>query len=340
MKDLEAAIAALQKFGYTERQAEFLRVVALHGGYFQRRQYLFYTDNELGGTAQRLIDRLVASQHVKTVTSCDRTAVYQLCARPLYAAIGAEDNRNRRFHQPFAVRTKLMALDFVLSHPEAEFFATEQERVALFTERLGLPITVLPAKSYVSKSRASRTVRYFVDKNPVFLPAATEGAAPAVAFAYIHASSDTTAGFRTFLAQYQRLFEALPAFRLVFVASNSRLVPIARKDFRKALHSGARSGAAERETDRLLAHFEARLCHERRDYSGFDTAGIQRLSRELKEFAGPKFDWLFAQYKTQGTARVLAEIAPERVAEGQGKGIFEAYVLGHSYEFVGDGWPA
>src|SRR5208283_2960178 len=204
--------------------------------------------------------------------------------------------------------------DFVLSHPEAEFFPTEQDRIALFTERLGLPITVLPVKSYVSKSRTNRTVRYFVDKNPVFLSAATDGAAPPVTFAYIHASSDTTAGFRTFLAQYRRLFEALPTFRLIFVASNSRLVPAARKDFRKALHSGARSGSAEHEADRLLAHFEARLCHERREYSGFDTARIQRLSRELKEFAGPKFDWLFALYKTQGTARVLAEIAPERAA--------------------------
>jgi hypothetical protein len=335
-----AAVAALEKFGYTERQAEFLCLVALHGGYFQRRQYLSHTGNELGGTAQRLIDRLTTNRHVKTATFCDRTAVYQLCARPLYAAIGAEDNRNRRFHQPFAVRAKLMALDFVLTHPEAEFFPTEQDRIALFTNRLGLPITVLPAKSYLSKSRTSRTVRYFVDKNPVVLPAARDGAAPAVTFAYIHAASDTTAGFRTYLAQYRRLFEALPAFRVIFVASNSRLVPVARKDFGKALHSGAPSGSVDSQTDRLVAHFEARLFHERRDYSGFDAAKIQRLSRELKEFSGPKFDWLFALYKTQGTARLLAEIAPERAAEEHGRGVFEACILGHSYEFVGDGWPA
>jgi len=319
----EQAIAALQKFGYTERQAEFLLVAALHSGYFLRRQYLAFTGSDLGGTAQRLIDRLTANRHVKVVTFCDRMTVYQLYARTFYAAIGAEDNRNRRLHQPFAVRTQLMTLDFVLAHPETECFPTEQDRTAFFTERMGLPLDVLPAKIYTGISRASRTVRYFVDKNPAFLSAANEGAAPAVGFVYIHAASDTTAGFRTYLAQYRRLLEVLPGFRLVFVATNSRLVPAAEKDFKKMLRSDEQLHGADKETERLLAHFEARLHHERRNYSGFDTAKLQRLSRELKEFSGPRFDWLFTLYKAHGSARVLAKIAPVSLAKSPEKGSIE-----------------
>ena len=40
-------------------------------------------------------------------------------ARPLYAAIGEEDNRNRRPAEWDAVLRKLMTLDFVLAHPTA-----------------------------------------------------------------------------------------------------------------------------------------------------------------------------------------------------------------------------
>lgn len=340
MTDHAANTAALQKFGYTERQAAFLYTVALHGGYFLRRQYLSHAGSDPGGTAQRFLDRLIANHHAKAATFSDKTAVYQLCARPLYEAIDAGNNRNRRFHQTFAVRAKLMALDFVLAHPEAEFFATERERVALFTERLRLPFTVLPAKSYVSKSRGSRTVRYFVDKNPVFLSAAADGAAPSVAFAYIHAASGTTAGFRTYLAEYRRLFEALPAFRLIFVATDSGLIPAARKDFAKALSSSVRVASQDGDTERLMAHLEARSRHERRDYSGLDTGGIKRLSRELRAFSGPKFDRLFNLYKTGGAALVRAEIAPEMPPELPARGVFEVCILAHSYAFVGDGWPS
>ena len=183
-------------------------------------------------------------------------------------------------------------------------------------------------------------MRYFVDKNPVFLPAAPEGGARTVGFAYIQAASDTTAGLRTYLEQYRRLLKAVPAFRLVFVTTDSKLIPAAKKAFSKMVGCGVPSQGPDRETQRLLEHFDARICHEHRDYSGFDTAGLQRLSRELREFSGARFDWLFTLYKAGGRARVLAEIAPGSGAEESAKASFEACILEHSYKFVGDGWAA
>jgi hypothetical protein len=341
MTNETVAVVALQRFGYTERQAKFLRIVAHHSGYFLRRQYDFYTGNEKGGSSQRFIELLVQKGHATPLTFCDTTTVCHLSSRPFYRAIGDENSRNRRFHQPFAVKAKLMALDFILGRPHAEFVGPEEERIALFTDILGLPISVLPAKSYRSNTGATRTVRYFVDRNPVFLSAAGEGAAPAVGFAYVDAGSDTTAGFRSYLGQYRRLFERLGNFRVVYVASHSRLVPAAGKDFRKALGPEANAALGmQPETARLLAHFEARLCHESRDYSGFDTAKIQRLSRELKEFSGPQYDALFGLYKAQGTARVLAELAEMAAVPTAQRGIFEACVLSYSYAFLGDSWVA
>ncbi|MGA2435197.1 MAG: hypothetical protein ABSG25_07920 [Bryobacteraceae bacterium] len=335
------AIAGLQRFGYTERQAAFLQIVALHGGYFLRRQYEFFIGNEKGGSSQRFMEVLVQKGHATVLTFCDNTVVCHLAARAFYRVVGNEHSRNRRFHQPFTVKSKLMALDFILSRKDVQFIATERERVALFRETLRVPISALPAKSYQSKGGGTRTVRYFVDRNPVFISAAAEGAVPVVGFAYIDAGSDTTAGFRTYLAQYRRLFKALDNFLIVYVSSHSRLVPAASKDFRKALRSEAASSSGPQpETVRLLAHFEARLCHERRDYAGFDTAKLQRLSRELKELSGPRYDALFTLYRTEGTASVLRELGESAAIQAPEKGSFEGCVLGYSYAFLGDEWAA
>ena len=38
----------LEPFGYTTRQAQFLALVALHGGYFLRRQFVAFTGRTHG----------------------------------------------------------------------------------------------------------------------------------------------------------------------------------------------------------------------------------------------------------------------------------------------------
>ncbi len=234
-----------------------------------------------------------------------------------------------------------MTLDFILERPKLEFIGPEQDRIALFTDTLSLPPSVLPAKSYRSKSGATRTVRYFVDRNPVFLSAAEHGAALSAGFVYVDAGGDTTGGFRSYLAQYRRLFQAAENFRLVYVASHSRLVSAATRDFRKAMRQDTESAPEPiTETGRLLAHFEARRNHEERNYTGFDTAAMKRLSRELKEFSGARYDALFALYKTQGTAGVLSELGEGRTAQMPAGGVFEVCVLPFSYGFLGDQWAA
>jgi hypothetical protein len=91
--------------------------------------------------------------------------VFHLYARPLYAAIGDEDNRNRRPAEWDAVLRKLMTVDFVLAHPATRFWATEAEKVALLRERL-IPEAVWPRRQYTSRRPGGLpTIRYFVDKS-------------------------------------------------------------------------------------------------------------------------------------------------------------------------------
>jgi hypothetical protein len=51
---------ALEMLGYTPRQAQFLVLVALHAGYFLRRQYVAFTGTPHGQAAVRFLAQCVA----------------------------------------------------------------------------------------------------------------------------------------------------------------------------------------------------------------------------------------------------------------------------------------
>jgi hypothetical protein len=110
---------ALEMLGYTPRQAQFFVLVALHGGYFLRRQYVTFTGTPHGQATVRFLAHSVAREHVRVLPYGRQGHVFHLYARPLYAAIGQEDNRNRRPAEWDAVVRKLMTVDFVLANQTA-----------------------------------------------------------------------------------------------------------------------------------------------------------------------------------------------------------------------------
>ncbi len=115
----ETALAnGLLEFGYTELQATFLYMVAVHSGYFLGRQYDEYSGSDRGGTRQRLIEQLTTNKHATALVSRDQNAVFHLCARRFYEAIGASDNRNRRSHAPFVVPTTPQIIFATTSNPK------------------------------------------------------------------------------------------------------------------------------------------------------------------------------------------------------------------------------
>ena len=86
---------ALEMLGYTPRQAQFLVLVALHGGYFLRRQYVAFTGTPHGRATVRFLAHAVAREHVRVVPYGRQGHVYHLYARPLYAVIGEEEQIGR-----------------------------------------------------------------------------------------------------------------------------------------------------------------------------------------------------------------------------------------------------
>ena len=204
-------VRAVQTFGCSPRQARFLTLVALHGGYYVRRQYLTATGTRNGKNAQRFLDDLV-THHVaaRCRYRADRGYVYRLQHRRLYRAVGLDQNRNRRPAAPALIARKLMLLDVVLSEPTAEWVATEAEKVALFTERFGVSLDDLPRATILAEGADPHTARRFKDR----LPIALVGDPRVVHFVYL-AVEGSIASFDRFLHTHARLLSALPTWTIL-----------------------------------------------------------------------------------------------------------------------------
>jgi hypothetical protein len=214
-------INALKKLHYTEREAAFLTLAALHSGYFVRRQYSQFLGQTPGRPDDVLVGKVLSRRHGRQYPTDRRTLLYHLSSRPFYAAIGQSDNRHRRRRPPFAIKAKLMALDYVLAHPGHRYLATEDEKVGYFNRERGLPIENLPTKIYRSHRTLRLTERYFVDKFPIYASPGQDSP-PVVSFCYIDGGQIATPGFETYLDQYARLFAALGRFRIIYVTTSER----------------------------------------------------------------------------------------------------------------------
>ena len=112
----------------------------------------------------------------------DRGHVYHLCNSSIYTAIAQDDNRNRRRTSAALIARKLMLLDYVLTHRDADWYATEVDKVALFTERFAVPMSDLPRREYASQSwQTPPTCRHFIHKLPISLT----GDQPVTSFVFL-----------------------------------------------------------------------------------------------------------------------------------------------------------
>ena len=147
---------ALEPFGWTGRQAEWIALVCLHSGVFTRAQLSAYLR----------IDRWQALRFVRAMSerrlAADETLegrkVCRICGRGIYRALGAEDLRHRRSASDEVLMRRLLSLDYVLEHTGLSWLPTELEKVGAF-EALGIERRLLPSRLY--RGAAGNTRRYF-----------------------------------------------------------------------------------------------------------------------------------------------------------------------------------
>lgn len=209
----------LQWFGYTARQAAFLRLVMQFGGYFVRRHVAAFLGGGDGGLTTDFVRQLVARRHATCAVYQRKTQVLHVFAKPLYAAIGEPDNRNRRAAEPATIVRKLLTIDVVLAHKTEVFLATAGEKIDYFAT-LGVPASALPTTRYQPRGGpGSATLRHFVDKAPIWRSEADSSAV----FAYVRTPFEGLDGLRTWLVAYAPLLGRLQRPRLLIASTGEQL---------------------------------------------------------------------------------------------------------------------
>lgn len=317
-------VDALESLGYTSRQAVFLAAVALHSGYFLRRQFQSFAGYR-GKVEETLLGRAATLGHIRLTTYPNRTEVYHVFARALYRAIGDEDNRNRRPRPAFSIKAKLMALDFVLAHPAARFLATEREKLEYFCGQRSIDQALLPGKTYSARRPSGHTRRYFIEKNPIFLDTTGDATPPLASFCYVDEGVLSNSGFISFLKRYGPLFAALARFRLVYVAAEHRPFRRAERAFDRFTEALANPQAAT-PGGQMGEYFRLRRLFETRQYGQLNKAKLDRLRDLSQQFQGAAAQSRFQQW---------AKAVESKARFGRIDAHFEAYRLPHSYDIFG-----
>lgn len=327
---LEPQVRAIANFGYTETEARFLRLVALHGGYFVRRQFLRAADCRRGKRDQEFIHLLLGRGHaVREIFREDRH-LFRLQSRVIYEALGEEDNRNRREHQPSTVRLRLMGLDFVLEHPQHRYLTTQQEQLAYFFEQRRIDLETLPSRIF----RSNRTVstRYFPDGFPQFVH---EAGFCAVSFVYVDDVQLSVDAFRSYLGKYRTLFEALGAVNLVFLTTSPPRFAVAQRISARFWARAQESPLGTVDLSRLLAHFPHRLLYEKRETKSLNGAQMRALAEEIHTLCGPQIDHLYNIWKQSGDQGLRLEYAAHQKASKAPHIHLTPFVLEYDYDLFG-----
>jgi hypothetical protein len=156
---LHDPIGIIEYFGYTEREASFLYLVAVHSGYFLRRQFDSFIDLKSGAIAQHFLLKAKRSGHIAALDFGQQRHVYHLCHKDFYRVLEDPDSQNRRRKSDGEIKLRLMALDYVLLHLADNFLESREAKAQFFTESLRIAPEDLPqCGRYARQPFADRTL--------------------------------------------------------------------------------------------------------------------------------------------------------------------------------------
>ncbi len=266
-------LAAIESYGYTRTEAAFLYLVATHSGYFTQQQFLRFAGVEKGGSAARFTRKLRALRHGRPLRYGHHTYIYNVYSRRIYGVVGKDNLRNRRRLSDGLICTRLLILDFILEHLDRQYLETEADKVAFFHRQAGLPLAILPGRTYTGIKALSATRRFFVDRFPIFLAPALSCSSPSPVptFVYCDSGGPGLLGLLSHLRSYQGLLDRLPSFHFIYAA------PVAAKFARAGrLFHQMFVPEGQLEVKHLVRYFEVR-----RLWEDHKTGALTRADRHL-----------------------------------------------------------
>jgi hypothetical protein len=284
-----AHLDALKALGYTEAETRFLYMVATHSGYFTARQFLAFTGGHWGKRTTTFWSKLETKRHARMECFPKSGVVYHLFARRLYRQIEKENLRNRREHEFDFIKRRVAILDFVLLNQGYQYLETEPEKVRFFCGALNIQKHYLPARLYLGSKTPSTSVRYFVDKFPMFFVPSS----PVVTFTYIHDGAAAFTDFVRHLDNYLPLFRQLSEFRLVYVSRTDSHFGKATEIFSSLVKIPLESDIA----GDLLHYFRVRKAWDEKQYAAVTDADLIFRNHARARFTGDRFEGLYRGWK-------------------------------------------
>ena len=319
-------VKVLLPFGLAERQARFLASVMLHSGVFVRRQYAAFAGITHGQKVHDFIEKLVARRFVTAIElgATGRTKIFHVHHKPLYAAIGEPDNRNRRRVTIDRAIERLMVLDGVLADRSVTWLGSEREKRRYFKQRLGDSLRDDEYPRVVFGRTPNVTVRYFPDK----LPIGYERDRYRHVFIYL-ARSSSPMDFRMFTLRHLELLNALGfwTIRVLF----PRSLASSMDAYRHAAHELLAKPLSLSQTEELTWFLRQPQMFEQ----GTSPAHRGRLQAARKAFRGPRFAAIRRQWLAEGNRAVFLAASPvARDALERRRACVECVELPHNYEHL------
>jgi hypothetical protein len=316
---------AITPFGFTARQARFVVTVMLHSGVFVGRQYAAFAGITYGQKVHDFVEKLCA-RRLATATAFGATGrirLFHVHHKPLYAAVGEPDNRNRK---PIGLgrAVERLILDGVLSDPSLMWLGTERDKRRHFIHHLGNRLEPHQYPRLVFGKEPNTTTRFFPDK----LPIGIEPAGRRHVFLYL-VTSQTPMDFRQFLLRHGALLSAVGWWTIRV------LVPRAR-----ARDTDAFEAAAYEQLARPLHPTEAddlRDLFRRRQAAGRPAAepAHEASSANPKAFREPRLVALYRRWLEAGDSVLwLARSPVFRDALERREARIECVSLSHAYAYL------
>jgi len=293
-------IAALESLGYTTEEARFIYLVAVHSGYFMTRQFLSFTGAKRGNRCYAFEVKLESRGHATRREYHQIGCVYHLFSKRVYRFIDKQNLPSPRRHAVEFIRKRLLHLDFILENLGFVYFETEPEKTAYFCDVLGIPKTVLPAKTYEGALGGEPTVRYFVDRFPMYLDHTVPNNPPVITFSYIDAGVPSVRGFVTHVKAYLPLLRRLERFSFVYIASSTAHFMAAEKCFSNLMREFLQPGLSAD----ILRYFKLRNTWELKQYSLLSTSDVEWLKEASSRFEG---EWFEGSYRAWASGTLSDE---------------------------------
>jgi hypothetical protein len=268
-------LATLRSFGYTEVESRFLYLVATHSGYFTVRQFLDFAHAKSGKRNAHLIAKLFSQGHATAQRYRRRSCVYHLHSRVLYDAIGKGELRNRRNHEIRHIKARLLALDYLLAHPENEHFETAKAKWRYLVETLKVPDDI-----FIPEADGTEWIM-LPDRFPMGVSQASAESAPVVIFTYVDSEHFGLGPFIRHLRMNRQLYAALPYFEFVYVSTASKEQEEAAEIFALLIQG---KGLGD-----LLRYFDLKTKWDNHQYGLFSEDEVIFLSEGRKRYTGESF---------------------------------------------------